>query len=102
MRPRKFEVIECPRCGREYLPAEIFIPKYFFGKPRDIVRDCYGKILDYEDTSIDLSESYTCDKCNTDFEVKAKISFVSGVGKLENIDEPYTVKLTNNLFLTED
>lgn len=103
MRPRKFEVIECPRCGREYLPAELFVPKYFFGKPYDIVRDVYGKILDYEGTSIDLNESYTCDKCGTDFDIRAKISFVSGTGKLDNMDEPYTSRITakNNLFLTE-
>ena len=29
MKVRKFEVIECPACGNQYLPAEIFYPKYF-------------------------------------------------------------------------
>jgi len=51
MKPRKFEIIECPHCGREYLPAEIFVPHPFFGRPRDIVRDVYGHILDFEGNS---------------------------------------------------
>ena len=102
MKPRKFEVIECPRCGRQYLPAEIFIPKVFFGKPRDIVRDVYGKILEYEDTSLDSTESYTCDKCNTTFEVKAKISFFTDTNKSSNMDDDYisSVKVSS-LFLND-
>ena len=69
MKTRKFEVIACPKCGREYLPAELYVPNAFFGRPRDIVRDVYGTILDYEGTSVDLQETYICDKCNTNFVV---------------------------------
>jgi uncharacterized OB-fold protein len=29
----KFEKIVCPKCGREYLPVEIYYPNSFFGKP---------------------------------------------------------------------
>lgn len=90
MKPRKFELIECPKCGRQYLPAEIFIPKAFFGKPRDIVRDVYGKILEYEDTSVDTCESYTCDKCNTTFEIKVRMSFLTDKNKIGDMDEEYT------------
>ena len=32
MKLRKNEVIECPHCGREYLPAEIFISNGFFAE----------------------------------------------------------------------
>ena len=100
MKPRKFEVIECPKCGRQYLPAEIFVPRSFFGKPRDVVRDVYGKILEYEDTSLDTTEYYTCDKCNTVFEVRTKISFNTDKNKTENFDEEY-VSPIKNLFLDD-
>ena len=99
MKTKRFEVIACPSCGREYLPAEIFIPKSFFGYPKDIVRDVYCRILDYEGTSVDLQETYTCDKCNTLFQIKAKVSFTVATTKLENPDEPYVTSLQkNNLF----
>ena len=29
----KLEKIICPKCGREYLPAEIYYPNFFFGRP---------------------------------------------------------------------
>lgn len=102
MKPNRFEIIECPKCGRQYLPAEVFVPKAFFGKPRDIVRDVYGKILEFEDTSLDLSESFTCDKCNTIFDVRAKISFATNNNKLENFDEEYSSPIkVSNLFLND-
>lgn len=103
MKTRKFEIIECPKCGREYLPAEIFVPNAFFGRPRDIVRDVYGRILDYEGTSVDLQETYTCDKCNTNFVVRAKIGFTTEVTKLDNFDEEYVTPIhKNTLFLDEN
>lgn len=102
MKTRKFEIIECPKCGREYLPAEIYIPHTFFGKPRDIVRDVYGRILDYDGSSVDLFETYTCDKCNTTFQVRAKMGFTVETTKLDNFDEPYSTPLhTNTLFMDE-
>ena len=30
---KKIELIICPHCGTEYLPAEIYYPKHFFGNP---------------------------------------------------------------------
>lgn len=103
MKIRKFEIIECPKCGREYLPAEIFIPRSFFGHPKDIVRDVYGRILDYEGTSVDAVETYTCDKCNTLFQVRAKIGFITETTKLDNFDEEYSSPIyKNTLFLDED
>lgn len=102
MKPRKFELIECPHCGRQYLPAEIFVPKYFFGKPKDIVRDVYGKILEYEDTSVDTCETYTCDKCNTTFDIKVRMCFLTDKNTVENMDSEYvsSVKISN-LFLND-
>lgn len=48
MKVRKFEIVECPKCGYQYLPAEIFVPKYYFGVPTQIERDEDGKIISYE------------------------------------------------------
>ena len=75
MKVRKFETISCPHCNYEYLPSELYIPKSFFGKPYMIERDENGKIISYEGSSIDLFETYTCDKCNTTFNVDCGIFF---------------------------
>ena len=93
MNTKRNELIICPKCHREYLPAEIFIPKYFFGKPIDIIRDVYGEILEFSGSGMDLNESYTCDTCNTTFNVTAKISFQIETDPVGNIDEEYTSKL---------
>lgn len=90
---RKSELIICPYCSREYLPAEIFIPNYIFGKPTDIVRDMDGQILEYSGTPGDLSECYTCDSCNNTFNVMMRMSFNTEVTKIGNIEEEYTCKL---------
>lgn len=102
MKIRKFETIECPHCHYEYLPAEIYLPKHFFGKPIMIERDATGKLISYEGSSVDLFETYTCDRCNHMFRVSAKIGFSTEEDKLENFDEEYSSPLqTNNLFLEE-
>ena len=77
MRIRKFEIIECPKCKYEYLPAEIFIPNAFFGRPHDIERDENGKLVSYEGTSVDLFETYKCDHCNTEFRVVTKLQLTT-------------------------
>lgn len=98
MKTRKFEIIECPKCGREYLPAEIFVPRAFFGKPEDIERDFAGKILSYEGTSVDLFEKYICDKCDTEFRIIAKLQLTTELGFPGNFNEEYLSKVENNLF----
>lgn len=75
-RDKKFRnVIVCPTCGREYLPAEIFLPNSFFGKPEDVVRTPDGRIDFFDGTSMDLKESYVCDNCDAEFRVVANLSF---------------------------
>lgn len=64
-------IIRCPECGTEYLPSEIFYPKYFFGKPLDIYKDEKGQILGINGTEMDTVETYICDKCNHEFTVEA-------------------------------
>lgn len=102
MKTRKFEIIECPKCGREYLPAEIFYPKHFFGRPYDIVRDVYGRILDYDGTSVDTCESYTCDKCMTQFNVRAKMTFIVESTKFESMEDPYTQTVVVNTLFSDN
>ena len=45
---KKFDVIECPVCKAQYLPAEIYLPKNFIGNPQNINKDhLTGKIEDF-------------------------------------------------------
>lgn len=67
--------VTCPSCGAEYLPAEIFYPNSFFGRPRDIVRGDDGKLLGFNGTDMDLCETYICDVCKKKFTVTATMTF---------------------------
>lgn len=69
--------IKCPHCGYEYLPAEIYNPKYFLGNPINIVRNINGEILGHEGIEMDQSESFVCENCENIFHVTAKINFYS-------------------------
>ena len=94
------KLLPCPFCGKEYLPAEIYIPNYFFGRPTDIEKDVYGKVLDYMGTSMDKTEKFTCD-CGKIFSVTAKIFFnTSKVSK--EFDEEYVSKRESKLIMPEE
>lgn len=67
--------IICPHCGREYLPVEIFIPKYTFGNPLEIVRNSSGKIIGYTGDEPDYTEIYICDECGSKLKIKMNIAF---------------------------
>lgn len=67
--------ITCPHCGRQYLPAEIFYPNEFFGKPRDIERKDNLQIDSYFGKPMQLDEDYECDNCFKKFRVTAKLQF---------------------------
>ena len=99
MRPKREKVIKCPNCGCEYLPAEIYLPDTFLGKPRKIDKEhITGKILDYMGSSMNLTETYTCDKCDTEFKVIANINF--NTQKAE--DSQYKTRFRKEkLFLSE-
>lgn len=102
MKARKFEIIECPRCGYEYLPSEIFIPKYYFGIPENICRDNDGKIISYEGSSVDLFETYKCDKCNTEFRVVSKLQLTTELTFPGSFNEDYVTKIDKGLFPVDD
>ena len=102
MRPRKFEIIECPHCGYQYLPSEIFVPKHFFGKPYGIERSYNGNIMEYEGTSIDLFESYQCDNCDKSFRITTKLSFSTSVEESTTFNEEYVSPLSKDSLFSED
>lgn len=75
MKDKKFRVICCPHCKAEYLPAEIFLPDEFFGKPQNILKNAFGKIEDFTGNSLNVKEKYNCDYCHKDFSIFADIRF---------------------------
>ena len=78
-------VIKCPRCSYEYLDSEIFIPKYFFGKPSYVRRDGNGKILHVSGLDPQHFEVYRCDNCNTTFKVNASIEFSTEIDDIHDV-----------------
>ena len=100
MKPKLLRVIKCPMCGYEYLPAEIYLPNEFLGKPKNIMKDVNGKILGYEGTKMNDTETYKCDNCDSLFKVVSTTNFVSE--PICQYSEEYVTKIsTNKLFLQE-
>ena len=99
----KLDIITCPCCGAEYLPAEIFLPNSFLGKPKIIDKDSSGKLIYYNGSNMNLVEYYTCDYCNKTFRVDAKIQFNTTFNSNVDFDEEYSTPLKKKrLFLLED
>lgn len=92
---RKDVVITCPHCGREYLPAEIYVPNAFFGHPEDIDRNDSGKVEFYSGPGMDLTETYDCD-CGKSFRVVARVDFKSTPTEDSTFEEIYTSTLHSN------
>lgn len=96
----KKPVITCPCCGAEYLAQEIYIPTAFFGKTSHIEKDeTTHKILDVCGGDLDLEEKYTCDFCNTPFNVTAKITFNVKEDVRRNFDQDYVTRINKEKFL---
>ena len=86
--------IECPFCGQEYHPAEIFIPRCVIGDPVQIVKDDNGKITNVISDNIDLEEKYICDKCSQEFTVVADVKYkIKTASKKLNFQEDYESSL---------
>jgi sarcosine oxidase delta subunit len=77
---RKTPVIKCPHCQAQYLPAEIYMPGAFLGRPEDLVKDSFGKIL-YEDyregNEPEMIEHFICEYCDKPFVIEATITYKS-------------------------
>jgi len=71
----KKTTIRCPHCNAEYLPAEIYFPDYFVGKPYNIIKDANGNVLGFNGSDMETVETYTCDKCGKRFNVDASVTF---------------------------
>ena len=84
---------QCPNCGAEYLPAELFLPSNFFNKPIFINKDSNGKIINQIDGELNLNENYICDYCNEQFDIISKIHFETKTVINENFSEDFTVKI---------
>ncbi len=78
-----YKIIKCPKCNYEYLPGEIFDPKYFLGQPKDIVRNSIGEVLGFEGIEQDLTETFTCSNCGNEFDITAKLTFTIGADDSE-------------------
>lgn len=95
------QIIRCPVCQTEYLPAEIYLPDSFLGKPKEVRRDLSGKIVDYFGKSMDLIETYRCDHCNSKFTVEANVKFYT-TSKVNNVNKHKTKLSKPSLFMDED
>lgn len=95
-------IIRCCHCGAEYLPAEIFLPNDFLGKPRAIEKDLNGKLINYLGKNMNINESYYCDFCGRKFNVEASVKFYTD-SKSKKFKSTYRTKLQKpSLFMKED
>lgn len=95
-------IIKCCHCGAEYLPAEIYLPDAFLGRPRDIEKDLNGKIMNYLGSNMNVNETYTCDYCNRKFSVESSVKFYTD-SKTKDFKTTYKSKFSKpNLFMKED
>ena len=100
MKPKQLRVIKCPTCGYEYLPAEIYLPDEFLGKPKSIMKDTNGKILGFDGIKMNDTETYKCDNCDTLFEVVSTTNFVSK--PLGQSAEDYVTKLSKDKLVLQE
>lgn len=90
---KRLITIDCPVCGEQYLPAEIFIPDAFLGKPSEIEKTFDGKIDYFNGKSMDTVEEYVCDKCGAKFKVVANVVFKT----FEQISKNFTTTYVSPL-----
>ena len=100
MKPKQLRTIKCPTCGYEYLPAEIYLPNEFLGKPKNIIRDANGKIIGFEGIKMNDTETYKCDNCLSSFEVVSTTNFVSK--PIGETTPHYVTKLNTTRFQLEE
>ena len=84
---KDFKIIKCPKCGYEYVVAEIFFPQDFLGKPNNIIRDDKGHIILVEGESPCFEEEFECENCGAVFKTKLDMTFNSSYDKDLDEDE---------------
>ena len=86
----------CPKCNYQYLPGEIFEPKYFLGQPKHIIRNGMGEILGYEGIMMDPTETFICENCGEEFTVSARLSIT-----VKTNEEPTQIEEVNESTVTQ-
>lgn len=84
---KDFKIIKCPKCGYEYVAAEIFFPQDLLGKPNNIIRDDKGHIILIEGESPCLEEEFECENCGSVFKTNLDMIFNSYYNKDLDEDE---------------
>lgn len=102
MKYRNVSLIKCPKCGCSYLPAEIFVPTAFFGKPKNIVKGENGEILSYFGNSMDTHEKYICDKCGATLNITANVDFICEYDSKSDFNEDYVSEGTSQITMKEE
>ena len=99
MADNDFQVIVCPVCEQQYLPAEIFFPTDLIGNPKEIIKDTSGKVEFFIGDDQDLDETYICDNCGTKLKIHANLTFkVDAISS--NFEEEYVSTYTKPKKLT--
>lgn len=94
------EIIKCPNCEAEYLPAEIFLPKEFIGKPYFIEKNYAGKLLDFCGENMNTYETYVCDKCGKRFSIRATVYFTTSSESQRFEELEHSTKITKKQLFT--
>ena len=103
MKLYKDPVIKCPNCNCSYLPAEIYYPQQFLGRPKDIERLDNGEIDTYFGKSMDLVEHFECEKCGAHFKVIGNIRFSTYRENNLDFNSEYVTKLNSDkLYFNEE
>ena len=84
---KDFTIIKCPKCGYEYVAAEIFYPQDLLGKPNNIIRDDKGHIILIEGESPCFDEEFECENCGTIFKSHLDINSTTKYDKDLEEDE---------------
>lgn len=93
--------IVCPICGEELLPAEVYIPEEFFGRPGEVIRDPAGKIEFFLGKGMNLDEEYICDGCGANMRIHANLSFSVNTDPVEDDEYVTTFEKPSKLKLDE-
>ena len=83
-------VAKCPYCGAEYLPAELFEPRPFFGSP-EVEKDGEGRIEYVGGEPMDAATDYVCDYCGKRFraEMRFEVETAPDDFEVEHSSEVY-------------